>query len=208
MKPIAFILVLALTSTACSDPANRPSKDPSNSGVTSPPASLNLPGTDNPLSSERPRQPQTRGKIISVLVTSDCMLRDQVTFEPRYEDWDSSSAQPFSFKDPRTDVTFYVESDGRHLAAIDSSGRILWVRNPFEDAELCHYRTPRPVIARIEAIELPPDHAKSYVDLALPELKRLGMDFAKHRFLRVHFDSSQYGIVDETSGNFFFEGQN
>jgi hypothetical protein len=52
---------------------------------------------------------------------------------PNYVEWDASLARPLSFKDRSTSTVFYVESDGRHLAAIGSDGKLLWVRNPFED---------------------------------------------------------------------------
>jgi len=36
------------------------------------------------------------------------------------------------------------EKARRHLAAIDSEGSLLWVRNPYEDKPaFCQYRTPR-----------------------------------------------------------------
>jgi hypothetical protein len=39
--------------------------------------------------------------------------------------WDPSLARSFTYKDPRTAITFYVESDGKHVAAIDAAGRLL-----------------------------------------------------------------------------------
>ncbi len=115
---------------------------------------------------------------------------------PDYVAWNPADAQPRSFKDPRTLVTLYVESDGRHLAAIDSNGALLWVRNPFEDAALCPYRTPRPVISKITVPDVRPDY-----------MKALHLDPA-HRFVEISFDSSQFGLVDETTGEFYFGGNN
>jgi hypothetical protein len=40
--------------------------------------------------------------------------------------WDPSLAKPFTYKDSRTSITLYVESDGRHVAAIDAEGK-LWL---------------------------------------------------------------------------------
>ena len=48
---------------------------------------------------------------------------------------------PKSYRDPAAGITFYVESDGLHVAAISNEGRILWVRDPFHDAKLQDYRT-------------------------------------------------------------------
>jgi hypothetical protein len=53
--------------------------------------------------------------------------------KPDYVAWDPSRAKPKAYKDARTSISFYVESDGRHVAAIDPEGTLLWVRNPFED---------------------------------------------------------------------------
>ena len=46
----------------------------------------------------------------------------------------------YSYLDKQTDTLLYLERDGRHLAAISPAGKILWLRNPFVDADLCPYR--------------------------------------------------------------------
>jgi hypothetical protein len=115
---------------------------------------------------------------------------------PDHVAWDPANAKPLSFKDPRTLVTFYVESDGRHIAAIDSAGVLMWVRDPFQEAKLCPYRTPRPVIYRISENYILPD-----------DMKQFPVD-RSHRFVIVYFDSSQFFLVDEVDGNFVFLGQN
>ncbi len=79
---------------------------------------------------------------------------------PDYVDRDPTSAKPLVYRDGRTSITFYVESDGRHLAAIDGDGKLLWVRNPFEDRHLCPYRTGRPVIGAMKATDISPELAK------------------------------------------------
>ncbi len=118
---------------------------------------------------------------------------------PDYVPWDPGRAIPMSYKDPRTLVTLYVESDGRHLAAIDADGKLLWIRNPWEDPPgFCQYRTPRPVIATLKQTELPSD--PSY-------LRSRGANL-EHTFLELQFDSSQYGFLDESTGEFFPLGQN
>ncbi|MEJ0086936.1 MAG: hypothetical protein WDO72_14760 [Pseudomonadota bacterium] len=126
---------------------------------------------------------------------------------PDYVEWDPSVAKPLTFKDLRTQVTFYVESDGRHLAAIDSQGKILWVRNPFEDSKLCPYRTPRPIIYRIEEADSPLDADAPGNEIWLSAFRKRGMD-PSHGFIRIHFDSSQFGLVDISNGAFLMEGQN
>ena len=107
-----------------------------------------------------------------------------------------SPGKPIAYHDDQTDILFYVESDGRHLAALDRSGKLLWVRDPFVDQNLCPYRNARPIIFRIGPIPKP------YEALVVKAWKRQGP------FIEIHFDSSQFGAVDVKTGDFFFEGQN
>ena len=39
-------------------------------------------------------------------------------------------SRPATYRDAESGVVFYVESDGRHLAAIDRSGKLVWVVIP------------------------------------------------------------------------------
>jgi hypothetical protein len=152
-----------------------------------------------PINAESPINAQTT----QVFISDDCKLSFYGNFlsdsearkRPSYVPW-TSSAKPMVFKDPRTAISFYVESDGRHVAAFDSGGALLWVRNPFEEARLCPYRTPRPVIARLEERELSETYSK-----------RIGAK-AGHTYLGIQFDSSQFGVLDEADGDFIAEGQN
>jgi hypothetical protein len=73
---------------------------------------------------------------------------------PKYLWWNPARAKPIAYKDSRTVISFYVESDGRHVAAIDPDGNLLWVRNPFEDQKLCPYRNARPVISSLATTEI------------------------------------------------------
>lgn len=118
---------------------------------------------------------------------------------PDYVLWDPAMAKPMVFKDSRTSIAFYVESDGRHVAAIDKEGNLLWVRNPFEDANLCPYRNARPSISSMAEIEI----TAGMVD----SLKSRRAN-PNHQFLEVKFDSSQFGVLDEDTGDFIPWGQN
>jgi len=145
---------------------------------------------------------------IQVFITPEC--KDEFYGSPEvkrarpdYVAWDPAHVKSFTFKDPRSQVTFYVESDGRHLAAIASSGELLWVRNPFEEAGLCPYRSPHPVIYSLHNLEHLPDYGSALA----PYLRKLGMN-PGHTFVQIEFDSSQFGILDEASGNFLVLGQN
>jgi hypothetical protein len=118
---------------------------------------------------------------------------------PDFLPWDPGRAKAFFYIDPRSKITLHVESDGRQLAAMDSSGKLLWIRNPFEDAGLCPYRSPHPVIVEIDIVDALPD----YGERVAPYFKKLGM-LPSHKYIQIHFDSSQFGLIDESSGNFFF----
>jgi hypothetical protein len=149
--------------------------------------------------------PETQAAgTIQVFISDDCkssfygyfLSEADARKRPSYVPWSTSNAKAMAFKDPRNSRSFYVESDGRHVAAFDSDGALLWIRNPYEDARLCPYRTPRPVIAGLGPRELTEVYAK-----------RIGA-IAGHTYLSIQFDSSQFGVIDEDDGHFILEGQN
>ena len=94
--------------------------------------------------------------------------------------------QPFrgaqTYKDRASGVIYYVESDGRHVSAIDPDGKILWNVDPFMDAGLKPYRFPKPVIVYV---------GKSNID---------------EDSISISFDSSQFGDLDKKTGKFRFRG--
>ena len=113
--------------------------------------------------------------------------------------WDPANAIPMSYKDSRTSITVHVENDGRHLTATDAQGKLLWARNPWDESHLCPYRTPRPVVFSLTNIDVN--------DLSRSSLQSRGANL-EHSFVRIEFDSSQYGALDESTGDFFRGGQN
>lgn len=118
--------------------------------------------------------------------------------KPDYVAWDPANAVPMSYQDPRTLITIHVDSDGRHLTATDSQGKLLWARNPWDENHLCPYRTPRPVVIAVTDIELS-DQSRYKLQLSKANLE--------HSFVRLTFDSSHYGALDESTGDFFLQGQ-
>ncbi len=110
--------------------------------------------------------------------------------------WDPSRARSFTFLDPRTSITFYVESDGKHVAAIDAQGRLLWVRSPLKERDPSETRIP--VIDGIEVAEPPPPQYVKW-------LQRLGF-MADHPHIRITFALRMFGIMDEKTGDFILEG--
>ena len=114
--------------------------------------------------------------------------------------WDPAGARSFTYKDLRTSITFYVESDGKHVAAIDAQGTLLWVRSPWKTSADDPSGTRTPIIDGIELAEPPvPYYAKF--------LQRLGFK-ADHPHIRITFASRAFGILDEKTGDFILEGQN
>jgi hypothetical protein len=96
---------------------------------------------------------------------------------------------PRVYKDQETGILFYVESDGRHVAAIAPEGKILWHRDPFVEAGLKPYRNDRPRI----------------VYLGKPHE---GMTKGREgKYISIGFDSTQFGIMDFKKGEFVFMGQ-
>jgi hypothetical protein len=136
------------------------------------------------------------------------MTPERADKAPEQVPWNPSRAKSFSYVDPRTQITFYVESDGRHLAAIDSSGKLMWVRNPFEDSELCPYRSPRPVIDELKTVEVTKDEPNYLNKRTGRQFRSLGMADPSHKFLKLTFDSSQFGLLDESTGDFLELGNN
>ncbi len=103
--------------------------------------------------------------------------------------------KPFTFRDAKTGIIFYVESDGRHVAAIDRDGKILWHRNPFEEHKLEPYRNARPVTARIGA-DVSPNN--------VGQMKKAGQ---KGPYIWIAFNSTQSFVADQMTGESVFLGQ-
>jgi hypothetical protein len=98
---------------------------------------------------------------------------------------------PQSYRDPATGTTFYVESDGLHVAAISKKGKILWVRDPFHDAKLSDYRTHNPRIVS--------------VGKAIWQVN--GVRRKDVPAIMIRFNSSQFGAMRMSNGEFQFRGQ-
>jgi hypothetical protein len=150
----------------------------------------------------------TMGAEIQVRISERCKWNyygPESSGRPRLDwvAWDTTRAKVFEFVDPRTMVVLRIANDGRRITAISKSGKQLWVRNPFQDAQLCPYRTPNPVVATIEVPVGVPLFGPGGEDA----LRQRGMDMS-HSFVRVQFDSSQFGFLDEANGNYYDAGQN
>ncbi|MGO8759076.1 MAG: hypothetical protein ACLQG3_13215 [Terracidiphilus sp.] len=98
---------------------------------------------------------------------------------------------PATYTDPISRTLFYVESDGRHVAAISKDGKLLWNRDPFADAHAPFYRTDKPQIVFIG----PASNSDPVIR-------------GKHeRFVAITFNNSQFGVLKISDGDFVLEGQ-
>ena len=107
---------------------------------------------------------------------------------------DETHVVPQAIQDPVTKVIYYLESDGRHIAAIRPDGKILWIRDPFVDAKLQPYRLKRPVICYFNFV----DHDWWKIH------RRLG---PAEEFIGINFTSSQFGVIRKDTGEFMWFGQ-
>jgi hypothetical protein len=98
---------------------------------------------------------------------------------------------PQVYKDPTSGTLLYIETDGRHVAAISVQGKLLWNRDPFKDAHLPFYRTEKPQIV--------------YVGPASKFHHPVGEK--PERLVEISFNNSQFGLMRISDGEFLFGGQ-
>jgi len=97
---------------------------------------------------------------------------------------------PQVYKDPNSGTIFYVESDGQHVAAISSGGKLMWNKDPFKDGHLQFYRTQRSQIVYIGAA------SSCHPAGEKPD-----------KFVAVAYNSSQFGVLRIGDDQFTFCGQ-
>ena len=101
---------------------------------------------------------------------------------------------PLTYADRATETLFYVESDGRHISAIRFDGKVVWTRDPYADAELD--RAPYRVKDR------------KIVSIGRAEPARLPKGFDRRKvYLSIAFNSTDFGVVDASNGNFTYFGR-
>jgi hypothetical protein len=94
-------------------------------------------------------------------------------------------------KDVRSGTTLYVETDGRHVAAISGDGKLLWNRDPHEDAHIPRYRTDKPQIIYVGPTAKSSPYARG----------------ESEKFAAITFNNSQFGLLRINNGEFQFLGQ-
>ncbi len=104
-----------------------------------------------------------------------------------------SFPRPQAYRDPHTGTLLYVETDGRHIAAISSDGKLLWSREPHKDSNVPMYRTENPQIIYIG------ESSKSLSTSTTPE--------SPDKFVVIRFTNSQFGALRISDGEFLLLGQ-
>ena len=104
-------------------------------------------------------------------------------------------SQPFpgpqTYMNPNNGTLFYVETDGRHVAAISGDGKLLWIREPYKDPKVEFYRSANPQIIYIGSSPKWYQPPKSESD----------------RYVGISFSNSQFGVLKVSNGDFTFLGQ-
>ena len=131
----------------------------------------------------------TASRWLLILLSMLCLgAAQQKTYVTRYL---SDFSGPQVHKDPASGTLLYIESDGRHVAAISQDGKLLWNRDPYMDAHLKFYRTEKPQIVYIG-----------------PALKiQIPAGEKPEKFVAISFNNSQSGIIRISDGEFYFSGQ-
>jgi hypothetical protein len=140
--------------------------------------------------------------------------------------WGSSPAKaPPPYRDAASGIVLSVDVDGRRVTAFDSDGKLLWVRDPFVDNDMCPYRSAHPYIFWIGAPG--GDFGRHYLEPFTPTpdeienpkiVKELNTEIEhgrkverpneNDRFVGINFNSSQMGYMNIRNGVFYFMGQN
>jgi hypothetical protein len=107
--------------------------------------------------------------------------------------------KPMAFKDAKTGIFVYFESDGLTAAAIDNDGKVLWHKNPAENSAVSGFKKEgkevRPVIIR----------AASPGDSLIKDMKRHGN---MGEFIWVSFSTGESATIDVKTGAITVLGKN
>jgi hypothetical protein len=96
--------------------------------------------------------------------------------------------------DHETGISYFLDSDGRHVSAVSPAGKLIWRVDPFEEVRLEPYRVAHPVLL--------------YFDFPDAKWWEHKTQYGKRtEFICVGYNSSQFGILRKSSGQFIFEGQ-
>jgi hypothetical protein len=126
--------------------------------------------------------------------------------------------QPFVLSDPRSGLTLNLEKDGRHMAATNRQGKVIWHRdlfsgvNPDEvfgppphgflsENEWTQRRNAEFAALSIDRIGIEPDCALSFIDQMYPPRLR-------GHYIRAGSGTHIFWLLDATTGDFQMEEVN
>jgi hypothetical protein len=132
-------------------------------------------------------------RLLGVLLSVICLsaAQETITYVTHYLE---SFPGPQVYKDPHGTTTLYLETDGRHVAAISGDGKLLWNKDPFKDQHLPFYRTKNPQIIYIGPVSKARPYAAPYAG-SEPD-----------SFVAITFNNSQFGLLRISNGEFKFLG--
>ena len=113
----------------------------------------------------------------------------------------------WSYRDTLTGYFLRVAPDGRHLAAIDAKGHLVWTVDPhaglpdYRQAPACVYAIGSKIYGLLSLTSHPIRIPAYGVMKAISEGKT-------GHYMWLAFDNSQFGLVDIWTGKFMFMGQN
>jgi len=122
----------------------------------------------------------------AILLLFICSSQAQVITSP--QNMRAQTNEPVIYRDAGTGITLSVESDGRHVVATNDRNETIWRVDPFSDAKLEPYRTATPRIVYIG-----------------PDDRIYGP--SKEPSAMIGFNSTQFGRIILSTGEFIFMGQ-
>jgi hypothetical protein len=96
-------------------------------------------------------------------------------------------------KDESSGVLFYFESDGQHVAAVDTSGSLLWHTNPVVKRDMKGFSKDGKMLWPI-------------IHHAGPPLEWMLRTMAEHGrrgdYLAISFTTKEFGLLDKRTGEY------
>jgi hypothetical protein len=102
-----------------------------------------------------------------------------------------------TLKDEKAGVIFYFESDGQHVTALDKDGKVLWHRNPVEEAMLKGFAKDGKTVRPIILFAGPP------LDWMLKVMRNRGK---KGEYIAISISTKAFGLLDKQTGEFTHMG--
>jgi hypothetical protein len=140
-------------------------------------------------------------RIIAIITGTALLVTGMAHSSPPPPGWEKIPPKTMAYKDRKTRVTLYVESDGKHIAAIDENGKLLWVRSPYEESRGNKWMTI------IRSLNEEPRRADGTNYAGYFEQSGIHTK-PEDELIEVYFASNFFGQIDERTGDFVFIGIN